>query len=297
MAQQAESGTKTQATEREVPAAPEMERVDDVPVGVQLAWRLRALIISGQLPAGEKLPGVRDLAAAASVNVNTARAVYHRLEREGLAITQQGLGTFVSLYPPVSPALEQVAADAIESAVELGVNPRELARTIYAASLTDDLLAEAADTQALPPDPFDEAHAEQAPADAAAARRTLQGQIATLEAQLAAYPEERTREEDAPEVPAPPRLVGIDELEATRDELVERLKRAQRSAKKQTAQYNAARGRLEQMVADPESHKWEIVDREELGDEACGRWEVRPAWGPVGALMNWWRVKLSSGCP
>ena len=20
-------------------------------------------------------------------------------------------------------------------------------------------------------------------------------------------------------------------------------------------------------------------------------------WGPVGALMNWWRVKISSGCP
>jgi len=262
-----------------------MGRADDLPVGLQLAWRLRALIISGQLEPGERLPGVRELATAAAVNVNTARAVYRRLEREGLAITQQGLGTFVSLYPPVSPALEQVAADAIENAIELGVSPRELARTIYSASLTDEL----------PADPLEEQ--AEAPADAAAARRNLQNQIATLEAQLAPYPEERTREEDMPEAAAPPRLVGLDELEETRDELVKRLKRAQQVAKKQSARYDAARGRLEQMVADPSAHRWEVVDREEAGEKGCGRYEVRPAWGPVGALMNWWRVKLSSGCP
>ena len=271
-----------------------MERTGDVPVGTQLAWRLRALIISGQLEPGARLPAVRELAADVGVNVNTARAVYRRLEREGLAITQQGLGTFVSLYPPVSPALEQVAADAIENAIELGVSPRELARTIYSASLADDPLA-ADQPDAPPADPFEEG--TEAPADAAAARRTLQNQIATLEAQLAPYPEERTKEEDMPEAAAPPRVVGIDELEETRDELVKRLKRAQQAAKKQSAHYDAARGRLEQMVADPSSHKWEIVDREETGEKGCGRYEVRPAWGPVGALMNWWRVKLSSGCP
>jgi DNA-binding transcriptional regulator YhcF (GntR family) len=275
--------------------APEMERTDDVPVGVQLSWRLRALIISGQLSPGERLPGVRELATAAGVNVNTARAVYRRLEREGLAITQQGLGTFVSLYPPRSPALEQVAAEAIEHAIELGVSPRELARTIYAASLADDPLA--AESGELPADPFEGEAAESAPADAAAARRSLQGQIATLEARLAPYPEERPTEEETAEVPAPPRVASLAELEATRDLLIKRLQRAQEAAKKQQARYDSARGRLEAMVADPSAHKWEVVDREQLGDEGCGRWEVRPAWGPVGALMNWWRVKLSSGCP
>lgn len=297
MAQQPRSGTKVPARategESQEPPAPEMERTGDVPVGTQLAWRLRALIISGQLAPGERLPGVRELASAAGVNVNTARAVYRRLEREGLAITQQGLGTFVSLYPPVSPALEQVAAEAIENAIELGVSPRELARTIYSASLTDDPLA-VAETADAPADPFEET---EAPADAAAARRTLQNQIAGLEAQLAPYPEERTSEEEAPEVAPPPRVATLAELEATRDELVKRLKRAQRAAKKQSARYDAARGRLEQMVAEPSAHKWEVVDREETGEKGCGRYEVRPAWGPVGALMNWWRVKLSSGCP
>ena len=295
MVQSTERGARP-APEAASRPAPEMERTGDVPVGVQLAWRLRALIISGRLAPGERLPAVRELAASASVNVNTARAVYRRLEREGLAVTQQGLGTFVSLYPPVSPALEQVAADALEAAGDLGVDPRELARTIYAASAATDPLEEP--PAALPADPFD-ATTEGPPADPVEARRSLQGQIARLESQLAAFPDERSEQEDTkgPRLPAPPHVADLAELEATRDELIERLKRARLAAERQGARYDAARGRLEQMVADPAAHKWEIVPREEVGEIGCGRYEVRPAWGPVGALMNWWRVKLSSGCP
>ena len=52
---------------------------DDLPVGAQLAWRLRVLIASGQLAPGERLPSVRELASGTRVNVNTVRAVYRRL--------------------------------------------------------------------------------------------------------------------------------------------------------------------------------------------------------------------------
>jgi hypothetical protein len=51
------------------------------------------------------------------------------------------------------------------------------------------------------------------------------------------------------------------------------------------------------MAADPASHKWDTVKSEDLGEPGCGKWEVQPKWGPIGALMNWWRVKVSSGCP
>jgi DNA-binding transcriptional regulator YhcF (GntR family) len=292
MAQQRESGVRAPAEAGAAPA-PEMERADDVPVGVQLAWRLRALIISGHLGPGERLPGVRELAQGAAINVNTARAVYRRLEREGLAVTQQGLGTFVSLYPPVSPALEQVAADAIELAADLGVNPRELARTIYSASVADGLGTGETEAPEPPADPFEQD--SESAADAIAARRSLQAQIANLEAKLAPYPEKEGVDEE--EVPAPPHVADLAELEATRDRLIERLNRVRQSAEQRGARYDAARGRLEEMVADPASHKWEVVDREATGEIGCGRWEVRPVWGPVGALMNWWRVKLSSGCP
>jgi hypothetical protein len=50
-------------------------------------------------------------------------------------------------------------------------------------------------------------------------------------------------------------------------------------------------------VSDPAGHRWERVDNETLGEPACGEVRVVPAWGPVGAIMGWWRVKVSSGCP
>jgi DNA-binding transcriptional regulator YhcF (GntR family) len=79
--------------------APELElRVDrdaGVPVGTQLAWKLRSLINDRKLKPGDRLPSLRDLAAAAGVNVNTVRAVYARLERDGLVASEQGRGTFV----------------------------------------------------------------------------------------------------------------------------------------------------------------------------------------------------------
>ena len=71
-------------------------------MGTQLAWRLRELVGAGALSSGDRLPSVRELAAAAGVNVNTVRAVYGRLEHEGLVRSEQGRGTFVSGAPGVS---------------------------------------------------------------------------------------------------------------------------------------------------------------------------------------------------
>src|SRR5215211_6266450 len=67
-----------------------------VPVGTQLAWKLRSQVDAGRLKPGERLPSIRDLAAAAGVNVNTVRAVYARLERDAVVTSEQGRGTFVA---------------------------------------------------------------------------------------------------------------------------------------------------------------------------------------------------------
>src|SRR3954462_3413290 len=88
--------------------APDLARSDDLPVGAQLAWRLRALIASGQLGPGDRLPGVRELASGTGVNVNTARTVYRRLEEDGLIVSRHGLGTFVSEDAPPFPSLPGV---------------------------------------------------------------------------------------------------------------------------------------------------------------------------------------------
>jgi DNA-binding transcriptional regulator YhcF (GntR family) len=73
-----------------------VDRDSELPLGVQLARRLRAEVAAGRLGAGERLPSIRDLAQAAGVNVNTVRAVYQRLEDEGVLRSEQGRGTFVA---------------------------------------------------------------------------------------------------------------------------------------------------------------------------------------------------------
>src|SRR5918992_4378998 len=115
--------------------APDLDRAGDLPIGAQLAWRLRVLIACGQLGPGERLPGVRELAGGTGVNVNTARAVYRRLEEDGLIVSRHGLGTFVAEGAPASPELERLAAEAADSARASGVDPRDVARAIFAGTV------------------------------------------------------------------------------------------------------------------------------------------------------------------
>jgi DNA-binding transcriptional regulator YhcF (GntR family) len=77
-----------------------VDRSSAVPLGTQLAERIRAAVEDGRLAAGARLPSVRDLAQDAGVNVNTVRAVYARLEAEGLVRSEHGRGTFVAEAAP-----------------------------------------------------------------------------------------------------------------------------------------------------------------------------------------------------
>lgn len=273
------------------PAA-DVDRGDEVAIGTQLAWRLRALILSGRLGAGERLPGVRELAIAGGVNVNTARAIYRRLEADGLALSRHGLGTFVAEDAVGDAALEQIAADAAEAALALGIEPRDLARTLYVGSTSGAPVAPPPE-ESLPP-----LEVEESGDGAATARRALRNQIAKLEAELAPYTEHLGLSEGPAPVTEPAgRVADMGELEAIRDELLDRLDQARASAGERTERESDARERLRRMVEDPAAHRYDVVTNEELGEPGCTSYEVRPAWGPVGALMNWWTVKVSGGCP
>ncbi|HEX3561757.1 MAG TPA: GntR family transcriptional regulator [Solirubrobacterales bacterium] len=268
---------------------------DEIPVGLQLAWRLRALIASGRLLPGDRLPSVRVLADWSAVNVNTVRSVYSKLEDDGLVVTHHGLGTFVGARAAPSPELERIAWDALERAREAGLDPRDLA---VVAMVCADLPA-GLDEQALPPDAVPEAPEPDpvAPSDTGAVRRDLREQIARLEAELGSYQHELPRR-------APPsgrgevaHLPGVAELEETRDALLGRLAEAREEASRSDRRRGAARARLDAMVADPAGRKWDVVSAAELGEPGCTTYSVAPAAGPLGALMRWWRVKVSSGCP
>jgi GntR family transcriptional regulator len=277
---------------------------DELPVGVQLGWRLRALIAAGRLNPGDRLPSVRTLADWAGVNVNTVRGVYARLEDEGLISTRHGLGTFVAQSAAGDADVERIAADTIAAAREAGVDPRDVALvTLVSAALPPGL------EEGLPDEPergaeldLDAIAAElelpdlDLELDERAARRELRRQIGRLEAELASYRRD-VETPPAPRIPPKPRVAGIAELERTRDAMLAQLAAARAAAARRARRERRAREVRDAMVADPEAHKWDVVSAADTGEEGCAEWQVGPRFGPLGALMSWWRVKVSGGCP
>ena len=84
------------------------------PIWLQVATRIKQQIVTGELPPGSKLPGGRDLALQYGINPNTAARIYQELEREGLCLTQRGLGTFVTESRETIEALrEEMARQAV----------------------------------------------------------------------------------------------------------------------------------------------------------------------------------------
>jgi DNA-binding transcriptional regulator YhcF (GntR family) len=114
-----------------------IDRDAEVPIGVQLAWALRARIHDGRFAPGQRLPGLRELADATGVNSNTVRAVYQRLHHEGLIDTLQGSGTFVAGTRREPSDVAVIAANAAHHAQATGVDLREVAAALYMAPQPD----------------------------------------------------------------------------------------------------------------------------------------------------------------
>lgn len=187
-----------------------VDRDSEVPLGTQLAWKLRTAIATGLLQPGERLPGVRELAGAADVNVNTVRSVYARLEEQGLVATEHGRGTFVAPDAGQHDALAGLAAAATDKAREAGVDPRALAEALFVGGKLE----------MPPPAP---APPDQDPPrrDERARRRALRADIAQLERELV----HMARLGDPAAMPSATagRILTADELEEMRTALVARL--------------------------------------------------------------------------
>lgn len=69
---------------------------DPRPIYEQVRDSFRQLILSGVLPAGEKMPSVRELATQLTINPNTIQRAYRELETEGYICSVPGRGSFVS---------------------------------------------------------------------------------------------------------------------------------------------------------------------------------------------------------
>ena len=67
-----------------------------VPIYTQIVDRIKQMVVSGQLAAGQQLPTIRQLAADLRINYNTVGRAYLLLDQEGVISTQQGRGTYVA---------------------------------------------------------------------------------------------------------------------------------------------------------------------------------------------------------
>ena len=92
-------------------------------------------------------------------------------------------------------------------------------------------------------------------------------------------------------------LLSDVELEATRDALVVRLGEVEDLVARQAIDHAEARALLKRMTEAPEHYRWVTVTTKETGDGGCRTWQSVPVLGPIGMLGNWWRIRLSSGCP
>ncbi|MFL5893525.1 MAG: hypothetical protein ACJ76Z_00255 [Thermoleophilaceae bacterium] len=78
------------------------------------------------------------------------------------------------------------------------------------------------------------------------------------------------------------RVLGVAELERTRDDLVRRIQERRFEGGEEQERKRRLR---EEMLLDPAAHRGVTVSNEEVGEPGCSRW------------TNWFRLKISGGCP
>ncbi|MGH3561736.1 MAG: GntR family transcriptional regulator [Mycobacterium sp.] len=111
-------------------------RVDahsDRPLFDQLRAQVIDAVRAGSLPAGTRLPTVRELAGQLGLAVNTVARTYRELEAAGIVETRGRRGTFVAHTDPTDAAMAAAARAYADAARALGLGKAEVLRYLDAA--------------------------------------------------------------------------------------------------------------------------------------------------------------------
>lgn len=92
------------------------------PIFEQLRIAVIGAVRDGRLPAGARLPTVRELAADLGLAVNTVARTYRELEAAGVIETRGRRGTFVARQDPTDIAMAAAARRYADAARSLGVD-------------------------------------------------------------------------------------------------------------------------------------------------------------------------------
>lgn len=105
-----------------------------IPPYEQVRARIAELAGNAALPAGTRLPTVRQLAGDLGLAVNTVARAYRELETAGLVETRGRNGTFVTARAAGVPVeAERLAARYVEATRRLGVSPGTAIGLVQAA--------------------------------------------------------------------------------------------------------------------------------------------------------------------
>lgn len=105
------------------------------PIYEQITTQIKAMIITGQLQAGEPIPSMRALAKSLHISVITVQKAYEDLQRDGFIETTVGRGSFVSANRDLfqeeqQRKIEEHLQEAVEMARGCGISPDKLTELI-----------------------------------------------------------------------------------------------------------------------------------------------------------------------
>ena len=92
------------------------------PLYEQITTQIKAMIMSGELQAGDAIPSMRSLAKSIHVSVITVQKAYEDLQRDGFIETTVGRGSFVSARNKEFYQEEQqrIAEEHLQAAANIG---------------------------------------------------------------------------------------------------------------------------------------------------------------------------------
>ena len=88
-----------------------LSQKDGRPMYIQIMEQIKQFVANGDWQQGSKVPSIRELAVATKVSVITIKRAYQELERDGVLVTQQGVGSFVAQNDGLSTQIMQSEID------------------------------------------------------------------------------------------------------------------------------------------------------------------------------------------
>lgn len=114
---------------------------DSRPIYEQIVEEFRKQIVSGALRADEKLPSVRELSVALSINLNTIQRAYRELEAGGYIYSIPGKGSYAQARENVgSERKRELTEKLVEITAELkylGMDEKSIINAIYGGKEND----------------------------------------------------------------------------------------------------------------------------------------------------------------